>query len=112
MTRPEPYKLRDGQPVFGEHWHAQAIALAEVLIDEGKIDGAAWAETLGAMRAKQAAEGVPDGDDAYYSAVLQALEALLGSSGAAPAEAVTRREADWRQAYLTTPHGQPVNLKD
>jgi hypothetical protein len=42
--------------------------------------------------------------------VVAALERLVTESEAASAEALAERRDAWRQAYLDTPHGQPVIL--
>jgi len=103
---------RDGEPVFAEQWHAQVIAVVELLIEEGKIDAEDWSQTLGAELDRRAAKGAQDSDETYYSAFLSALEQILArESLAAPAE-VDKRESDWRQAYLSTPHGKPVFIRD
>src|ERR1700691_2931404 len=50
LTGPEVgfLKARDGEPVFGEPWHVQTLALADLLLKSGAIASARWAETLGA----------------------------------------------------------------
>lgn len=104
------YRHEDGAPAFSEQWHAQVIAVVEVLIADEKIDAATWADALGATRAAQASAGEPDTEEVYYSAVLSTLEGLLAGS-AAPRDEVDKTEGDWRRAYLSTPHGQPVVLR-
>src|SRR5271163_4439886 len=50
LNRPELgfLKAKDGEPVFGEPWHAQTLAVADLLVKSGAITSARWAETLGA----------------------------------------------------------------
>ena len=43
---------------------------------------------------------------------LAALESLLAEQDIAPPEDVTRLRGAWETAYLETPHGAPVQLKD
>jgi|TARA_B110000259_G_C13718767_1_gene283543 hypothetical protein len=51
-----------------------------------------------------------NGGDDYFSAWLETLEAYLSETGAAlPKDVVQMRDA-WEQAYLSTPHGEPVAL--
>ena len=47
---------------------------------------------------------------AYYRQWLAALETIVGLKGAASTAEINERQATWRQAYLNTPHGQPVEL--
>jgi hypothetical protein len=101
-------KLRDGEPVFGEAWHAEAIAVADLLLKSGVVSGARWGETLGAEIKARTNE--PDDRETYFRAVLAALERLLAEMGAVSSEELDEREHQWERAYLRTPHGKPVNL--
>ena len=69
MNRPEFgsgfLKAKDGEPVFGEPWHAQTLALADLLIKSGAISSARWAETLGAEIKALKAE--PDDRETYIA---------------------------------------------
>ena len=112
MNRPELgpgfLKARDGEPVFGEPWHAQTLALADHLVKRGVISPARWAETLGAeIKALKAA---PDDRETYYRAVLAALERVLAESSSVTRAELDEREHQWERAYLSTPHGKPVEL--
>jgi hypothetical protein len=42
---------------------------------------------------------------------VEALEGLLTARGTVGTDALAARREEWRQAYLATPHGQPVELK-
>ena len=115
MSRPEIARARrhrDGEPVFSEHWHAQVIALLELLIAAGKIDAEEWSQTLGAELDQRGTDTAKDAEASYYSSFLSALEQLLDRSQFALKAEVDRREQDWRSAYLNTPHGKPVALAD
>lgn len=116
MIRPEiarrAKRHRDGEPVFSEQWHAQVIALVELLIADGKIEAEDWSQTLGAELDQQVTDTSMDNDAIYYSAFLSALEQILNRSQFALQAEVDRREQDWRNAYLNTPHGKPVALED
>jgi nitrile hydratase accessory protein len=101
-------KARDGVPVFGEPWHAETLALADLLVKSGAISSARWAETLGAeIKALNAA---PDDRETYYRAVLAALERLLAENGVVTHAELDECEHQWERAYLRTPHGKPVEL--
>jgi nitrile hydratase accessory protein len=102
---------RDGEPIFGEPWHAQASAMASLLVGSGVISAPQWAETLGAELRAAGLAGSPDDTETYYRAVLSALERLLDQGRAISREELERRRNDWERAYLRTPHGQPVVLE-
>lgn len=53
---------------------------------------------------------VPDEGDTYYNHVLDALETLLQERGLVAVDELSNRKAQWKEAYLTTPHGQPVTI--
>ena len=110
MSRPKLgfLQARDGDPVFGEPWHAQTLALADLLVKSGAISSARWAETLGAEIKALNAE--PDDRETYYRAVLAALERLLAENGSVSPTELHEREHQWERAYLRTPHGKPVEL--
>ena len=113
LSRPEavrPLVRRDGEPVFDEPWQAQVMALAFTLMEQGAFTNALWSDTLGAELEAASARGEPDTSDTYYRCALGALESLLAGSYAIPAPTLDERTERWRQAYLDTPHGQPVEL--
>ena len=108
---PSPYRDGPDPPVFAEAWHAQVLGLAHALTGSGAFTAPAWSSALGAsLRRLQGA--VADEEQLYYLAALDALESLLERAGRVDAEEVRARVDAWRQAYLDTPHGQPVTLSD
>lgn len=97
-------------PVFEAPWQAQAFALAVHLQTAGAFSLAEWTEALSCeLKAAEAADG-PDAGKRYYECWLAALEGLVISRGLAGREALAARKAAWIQAFLRTPHGQPVEL--
>jgi nitrile hydratase accessory protein len=106
----DPLKRRDDEPMFDEPWQAQALGMADMLVTAGVISAAAWARALGAELRKSAASGAEDNAEAYYRAVLAALQLLLYEARLTSREEVDVREDEWRCAYLHTPHGKPVTL--
>jgi nitrile hydratase accessory protein len=113
LNRPELgsgfLKAMDGEPVFGEPWHAETLALADLLVQRGVLSPKRWAETLGAEIAALNAE--PDDRETYFRAVLAALERLLAENSAVTRAELDEREQQWERAYLRTPHGKPVELR-
>ena len=117
MSRPEtdalaPLPAKDGEPVFGEAWQAQALAMADSLVKAGHLQATDWAEALGAELNRRFDAGAADTAETYYLAVLSALEGLLDNSGAVTTPVQDRRREEWRKAYLATPHGKPVLLEN
>lgn len=115
MTPPDtkslaPLARLDDEPVFDEPWQAQALGLAFSLSDRGVFSPAQWSQTLGAAHRRILARGAPDTPQTYYEAVVQALEQLIRENGPFSADLLEDRVQTWRQAYLNTPHGQPVEL--
>ena len=97
-------------PAFSEPWQAQALAMASALIRAGHISASDWADTLGAALRQAEADGAPDTDQTYYLAVLHSLEQITEQrTGITSADRATRKSA-WEDAYLSTPHGKPVEL--
>ena len=94
--------------MFGEPWHAETLALADLLVKRGAISPQRWAETLGAEIA--ALKAAPDDRETYYRAALAALERVLAEAGAVTRAELDERERQWERAYLSTPHGRPVEL--
>lgn len=99
---------QDG-PVFAEPWQASAFALAVHLAERGAFAWSEWSATLG-EEIEAAAERGPEAGAAYYHRWLDALERLCREKGLVDAAEVSRRREEWRRAYLSTPHGEPVEL--
>lgn len=88
---------------FEEPWQAQAFALAVELNAKGVFTSSEWSEALGAAIADDPAAP-------YYQSWLAALEALVRVNALTNAPELAARKSAWEEAYLTTPHGQPVTL--
>jgi len=101
----------DGEPVFDEPWQAQVLAMVDTLIANGTIGATAWSDSLGSELKKARLSGASDNITTYYKAVLRALEQLLDQYTDITETEVSNKRDAWEQAYLATPHGQPVNLK-
>jgi len=100
----------DDDPPFQEPWQAQALATALGLQEAGVITASEWSEALGAAIKRAQAGGDADAGDTYYHHVLDALEALMQEKGLIAADEFSNRKTLWKEAYLATPHGQPVEL--
>ena len=100
-----------GEPIFREPWEAQAFAMAVRLHEAGVFEWTEWAATLSSEIERAQAAGDPDLGDTYYRHWLNALEALAAEKGLVEVSELTMRKEAWRDAYLATPHGQPIELK-
>ncbi len=98
-------------PAFRAPWESQVFALICALQDAGKLPPAEWSATLGQEIRLAKERGDPDLGDTYYLYCLTALEKWLLRSKFACRDEISARIADWRTAYQTTPHGQPVELR-
>ena len=105
-----PLARRDGEPVFDEPWQAQVLGLAFSLVENGLFSNQQWSQALGAALRAAAEQGAPDDTATYYGAALATLEKLTAAGGTLTPDAIADRRDAWRQAYLGTPHGQPVEL--
>ena len=100
---------------FDAPWHAEVFALAVHLNEGGYFDWPEWAgrfgENLAAAKTFKigVVEGL-DGSDDYYEIWLQTLTELMQEKGLVDAKMLASIKAQWREAYLTTPHGKPVHL--
>ena len=100
-----------GGPVFAEPWEAQAFALAVKLSEQGHFTWKEWTAALTHELNAAATRGEPDLDGAHYHHHwLAALERLVIDKGLADRNALSARKDAWEDAYLHTPHGNPVEL--
>jgi nitrile hydratase accessory protein len=101
----------DEGPVFEEAWQAEAFALTVRLHEARCFTWNEWAATLAAvLREVRDRDEVDDGSH-YYDHWLTALERLVIAKQVVSASDLDQRKAAWTQAYLSTPHGQPVELQ-
>jgi nitrile hydratase accessory protein len=98
-------------PGFAEPWMAQAFACAIQLSRQGLFTWSEWVEVFSAEIKAHPAQPGETSNAAYYRQWQAALETMVGLKGAASTAEITERQETWRQAYLNTPHGQPVELR-
>jgi len=106
-----PLRRKDGDPAFDDVWQAQSLTIADTLVGAGVVTATGWAEALGLELQSAARAGAPDNVDTYYLAVLGAVEKLLRQVEIVGRDELDARVEAWRQAYLSTPHGKPVELQ-
>ncbi len=103
MTAPTP------PAPFDAPWHGQAFALTVALHEAGHFSWSEWTITFGAAL-KSAGQDKPlDGSDDYYTAWVAALETMLRQKGIADKALLSTMKTNWTEAFLSTPHGQPVH---
>ena len=107
----KPLVAVDGEPSFDEPWQAEALAIADTLVQNGVFSATAWSDALGEALQNAAVNAVVDDQTTYYRCVVVALEKLIANHSDIDQLAMERKRKDWEEAYLSTPHGQPVKLK-
>jgi len=98
------------EPVFSEPWHAQIFAMTVHLSQLGVFSWPEWAENFGATLARHGLDRALNGGEDYYNAWLETLEIMLIDAQLTGVDAIAEMVEQWRDAYLRTPHGQPVKL--
>ncbi len=107
----KPLADKDGEPAFDEPWQAEALGIADSLVQIGLFGASEWSDALGRALRRAEADHAADTQETYYRCVLAALEELVAEHGGIDREAMQRMRGDWEEAYRSTPHGQPVRLK-
>ena len=79
--------------------------MANLLIQSDMILASDWADSLGAELAEQLSHGEQDDAEAYYTAVVCALEKVLTKGKMLSHAELHRRRHEWEHAYIDTPHG-------
>ena len=100
----------DEGPVFNAPWEASAFALAVRLSEEGHFTWQEWATALSVEITRAQQEGDPDLGDTYYHHWVAALERLCSEKALVGQTDMDQRKEDWRNAFLNTPHGKPIEL--
>ena len=104
--RQSPEQIAAAAAVFAAPWEAEAFALALTLSLQGLYSWREWSEVLGEELARS--DGNPS---SYYLRWLAALERLAVAKGIVDERVLDTRKQQWIEAFLSTPHGQPVELR-
>jgi len=129
MSRVPDQPTDNVEPVFKEPRETQALILVIALHESGVFSWDDWSEALsqaihrglhpGGVNGvvQRVGEGPDDRmrekeerGDSYYQHWLVALGHLAIAKGLSEAGELAQRVQAWREAYLATPHGQPVAL--
>ena len=98
------------QPVFAEPWEAHAFAIVVKLSEKGLLKWSEWSDALAEEIKEAKNQGQPDFGNTYYQFWLSALETILLEKNILKKSDLKSMMEQWRRAYLSTPHGNPVKL--
>ena len=86
--------------------------MALALLQNKAFTWSEWAHTLGVEIASAAEHGIAEDGSGYYELWLRALEQLVTAKHLSDRQELSRLKQSWKLAYETTPHGQPVLIKE
>ncbi len=109
LARLDAQSHEDGL-TFDAPWQAQAFAIAVRLSRDGHFAWQEWVHVLGEEIARSPGQTDESANDTYYRQWLSALERILVAKGLLATGDAPKRAAEWRVAYINTPHGQPIDL--
>ena len=101
---------RFDEPAFAEPWHAALFAVTHTLAARGHFAWSEWSDHFSAALRTADDGGAPKDGSTYYDVWLDALEAFLIDRDLADAAGLADLKRAWTDAYLSTPHGEPVEL--
>ncbi len=102
--------IDEQHPVFAEPWEAHAFAIAVKLSEKGLLKWSECSDALAEEIKKSKEQGLPDFGNTYYQFWLSALETILLEKNILKKSDLKSMMEQWRRAYLSTPHGNPVKL--
>ena len=101
------------QIVFQNPWHSQLFAITVQMSEKGNFSWKEFVEVFGEFLKKQRSVTKSlDGSNDYFSCWLNALEEILIIKKISNQDTLMLLKEDWTQAYLSTPHGKPVKIKN
>lgn len=100
----------EAESAFAEPWHAELFAVTHALASAGCFAWTDWSDQFAVALKSADDAGSPKDGSAYYDIWLAALEDFLIERGLADAAGLASYKRTWTEAYLTTPHGEPVEL--
>jgi nitrile hydratase accessory protein len=110
-SKPLPALLGDEvDRAFDAPWQAQAFAIVVGLNKTGYFGWDEWVDVFSQEIARSPARAGESKNDTYYRQWLDALEQVVVKRGLLAPEDTSARVAEWRAAYVNTPHGQAVEL--
>jgi nitrile hydratase accessory protein len=111
VSMPLPPILGDeADRTFDAPWQAQAFAIVVALNEAGYFGWDEWVGVFSQEIARSPARAGESKNDTYSRQWLDALEQIVVTRGLLAREDTNARAAEWRAAYVNTPHGQAVEL--
>ena len=103
----------DDQIVFQNPWHSQLFAITVQMSEKVNFSWKEFVEVFGeSLKKQRSLSNNLDGSNDYFSCWLNALEEILIIKKISNQKTLMQLKEDWTQAYLSTPHGKPVNIKN
>ena len=108
--------MTDKQPEkpFTMPWHAEVFAITLHLNECGHFKWTEWTK-LFAFNLTEARKNNPKfsfyGDDSYYVVWLKTLIEINEQNRLLTSDMVDKFQKRWEEAYYSTPHGKPIQIK-
>ena len=103
----------ENQIVFQNPWHSQLFVITVQLSEKENFSWKEFVEVFGdSLKKQRSISKNLDGSNDYFSCWLNALEEILIKKNISNQDTLMLLKKDWTQAYLSTPHGKPVNIKN
>ena len=109
-TQKHDFGKAEQQPIFAEPQEAHAFAIAVKLSEKGLLKWSEWSDVLAEEIKEAKDQGRSDFGNTYYQFWLSALETILLEKNILKKSDLKSMMEQWRHAYLTTQHGNPVKL--
>lgn len=93
---------------FEAPWHGQVFALTVALNEAEHFSWNEWADLFGACLKDAGKNSTLVGSDDYYRVWVTALEKMMLRKETLTTSALDDMKTLWTDAFLSTPHGQPV----
>ena len=105
-------QIDEQQIAFSEPWHAYLFAITHNLASAGHFAWKEWSSYFSiALQRTRDSNGLENGEK-YYEIWLSALEDFLVLRKLAETKQLSILKRAWTDAYLSTPHGVQVNLRN
>ena len=104
------YGRKDQEPAFAEPWEAHAFAIALMLSEKGLLKWSEWSNALSEVIKNAKVNRQADLGKTYYQFWLSALENILIEKNILDNSDIKSRTEQWRKAFQSTPHGNPLKL--
>lgn len=103
----------EDQVVFQDPWHSQLFAITVQMSEKGNFSWTEFVKVFGeALKKERLPTKNLDGSNDYFYCWLNALEEILIEKKISNQNTLILLKEEWTQAYLSTPHGKPVNIKN